>query len=131
MDASAVDTLLYNEPTVETTTSALPKTWLLTEARILRQGTHKSWTMRSRPINAIIAIALSLLPLPALKLLEHLNRGCGDGLCGFFSGLLILGGLAAASLMFVVRSTRQAEAPALLRVLPFILWALILVPLVR
>jgi hypothetical protein len=65
--------------------------------------------MQARPVNAIGAIVVALLPFPALKLLDQLNRGCGDGLCGFFSGLLILGGLAVATLVFVVRSARRDE----------------------
>jgi hypothetical protein len=85
--------------------------------------------MSSPPVNAIIAIALAVLPVPAMKLLDHLNRGCGDGLCGFFSGLLILGGLAAATLVFLVRSARRGEAPALLRLVPLALWILALVPM--
>ena len=52
--------------------------------------------MRSRAVNALIAIGLALLPIPALRLPDHLDRGYGDGLCGFLSGLLVLGGLAAA-----------------------------------
>ena len=86
--------------------------------------------MRSRlPVNALAAIGFALLPLPALKLLDHLNRGCGDGLCGFLPGLLILGGLAAATLVFIVRSARRGEKPAPLRLLPLALWPLTLVPL--
>jgi hypothetical protein len=85
--------------------------------------------MPSRAVNAMIAIALSLLPLPAMKLLDHLNRGCGDGMCGFSSGLLILGGLAAVTLVFVGRSARRNETPALLRLVPFALWVLALMPL--
>ncbi len=84
----------------------------------------------SRPVNAIAAIVLALLPLPALKLLDHLNRGCGDGLCGFFSGLLILGTLATATLIFIRRSARSNETPAALRWAPLPLWALIVVPLI-
>ncbi len=87
--------------------------------------------MRSRAVNALIAIGLALLPFPALGLLDHLNRGCGDGLCGFLSGLLVLGGLAAATVIFLVRSTRRREAPAVLRLVPIALWALALVPLLR
>jgi len=83
-----------------------------------------------RPINAIVAIVLSLLPVPALKLLDHLNRGCGDGLCGFFSGLLILGALAVATLVFIRRSTRRDETPAALRWAPLPLWGLAVVPLI-
>jgi hypothetical protein len=79
--------------------------------------------------NAMIAIGLSLLPLPAMRLLEYLNSGCGDGMCGFSSGILILGGLAAATLVFIGRSARRNETPALLRLVPFALWALALIPL--
>jgi len=87
--------------------------------------------MPSRSANAIAAIAVALLPLPATYLLDYLNRGCGDGLCGFFSGLLILGGLAAATLVFVVRSAKRSETPAFLRLVPFVIWALALAPMVR
>lgn len=83
-----------------------------------------------RPMNAIIAIVLALLPVPAMKLLDHLNRGCGDGMCGFFSGLLILGGLAAATLAFIARSARRGEQPALLRLAPLALWIAALIPMV-
>jgi hypothetical protein len=86
--------------------------------------------MLSQSPNAAVAIVLSLLPVPAMKLLDQLNRGCGDGLCGFFSGLLILGGLAVATLVFLALSARRKEAPAFLRLIPFGLWALALVPLV-
>ncbi len=89
-----------------------------------------STSSSSRPLNAIVATVLSLLPVPALKLLDHLNRGCGDGLCGFVSGLLILGSLAVATLVFVRRSVRRNETPAALRWLPLPLWALTVVPLV-
>lgn len=85
--------------------------------------------MASRAINALIAIGLSLLPLPAMRLLDQFNSGCGDGMCGFSSGLLIIGGLAAATLVFVGRSARRHETPALLRLVPFALWALALVPM--
>ncbi len=83
----------------------------------------------SRPVNAIMANVVALLTWPALKLLDHLNRGCGDGLCGFFSGLLILGALAFATLVFIVRSGRRDETPAALRLLPLALWVVMLVPL--
>lgn len=86
--------------------------------------------MPPRAVNAFIAIALALLPLPALRVLDHLNRGCGDGLCGFASGLLVLGSLAAATLVFVIRSARRGEAPSYLRLVPPALWLLLLVPLV-
>ena len=87
--------------------------------------------MSLRAVNAIIAIAISLVPRPALKLLDHLNRGCGDGLCGFFSGLLVLGALGAATVAFIVRSARRQESPAALRFAPIVLWLLIFVPLFR
>ena len=86
--------------------------------------------MSQRPINALIAIGLALLPLPAMKLLDHFNRGCGDGLCGFWSGLLILGGLVGLTLHFLFRSVRQGESRAVLRLVPFVLWAVALVSLV-
>ena len=79
--------------------------------------------------NAITAVVLSLLPLPALKLLDHLNRGCGDGLCGFFSGALILIALAAVTLFFINRSARRKETPAILRLVPVALWILAFAPL--
>jgi hypothetical protein len=85
--------------------------------------------MLSRSFNASIAIVLSLLVVPSMKLVDHLNRGCGDGLCGFFSGLLILGGLAVATLVFVARSSRRNEAPPFMRLLPFAFWVLALVPM--
>ena len=85
--------------------------------------------MPSRAAYAIIAIVFSLVPLPAMRLLDHLNRGCGDGLCGFFSGLLILGALCAATLFFVIRSARRKETPAVLRLIPIALWALAFVPM--
>lgn len=73
--------------------------------------------------NTIAAIVVSLLPLPAMRFLDHLNRGCGDGLCGFFSGLLILGALAALTIAFIVRAARRGETPAALRLVPMALWA--------
>ena len=79
--------------------------------------------------NAILAIFVSLLPLPGLRLLDHFNRNCGDGLCGFFSGLLVLGVLAAATFFFMTASVRQKETPAFLRLIPIALWMLALVPL--
>lgn len=86
--------------------------------------------MLSKSFNARIAIVLSLLVVPAMKLLDHLNRGCGDGLCGFFSGLFIIGGLAVATLIFVARSSRRNEAPPFMRLLPFAFWVLAMVPMV-
>jgi hypothetical protein len=81
--------------------------------------------MPQRPIYAVLAIVAALLPWPALKLLDHLNRGCGDGLCGFFPGLLIIGGLVIATLVFVVLSARRDETPSWLRMVPFVLWLLL------
>ena len=76
--------------------------------------------MKSMPCNALVAIAIALLPLPAMKVLDHLNRGCGDGLCGFFSGFLILGVLAAATVFFIVRSARRNEPLPSLRLVPLV-----------
>jgi hypothetical protein len=87
--------------------------------------------MQGRPVNAIVAIGCALLVWPVLQLLDWMNRGCGDGLCGFFSGLLILGALAAVTAVFVVRSARRGEAPGMLRWAPVLLWLGALVPLVR
>lgn len=86
--------------------------------------------MLQRSPNAILATGVSLLPLPALKLLDALSSGCGDGLCGFLPGLIILGTLAAATLALLLRSARQKETPIALRVVPLILWVLALVPLI-
>ena len=80
--------------------------------------------------NAITAIAVSALPVPALKALDYANSGCGDGLCGFIPGLLILGTLAAATFTFIARSSRRGETPAILRLVPFALWGLAVTPLV-
>ena len=87
--------------------------------------------MLSQARNVGIAIFLSLLPVPAMRLLDHLNRGCGDGLCGFFPGLLILGGVAVTTLVFVVRSARRSETPAISRLVRFVLWVLAMVPMLR
>jgi hypothetical protein len=86
--------------------------------------------MPPRAVNAIIANAVSALPVPALKALDHANSSCGDGLCGFFPGLLIVGTLAVATLTFIGRSSRRGETPAILRLVPFALWALAVTPLV-
>lgn len=86
--------------------------------------------MQPLPGNALLAIFLALLPLPTIKLLDFINRGCGDGLCGFFSGFLILGGLVVATLLILARSARRNETPAILRVIPVALWLLALIPLV-
>ena len=86
--------------------------------------------MPSRPVNAIYAIVLALMPWQAMKLLHYLKRGCGDGLCGFFSGMLMFGGLAGATMVLVVRSARRGEAPAILRLVPPMLWVGVLVPMI-
>jgi hypothetical protein len=78
-------------------------------------------------VNAILAIVVSALPLPTMMLLDYFNRNCGDGLCGFFSGLLILGALAAATLFFLVASARQKETPTFLRWLPLPLWLFVFI----
>src|SRR5262245_44105834 len=89
----------------------------------------KDLSMPLRASNAMIAIVISLAPLPLLKLLDHLNRDCGDGLCGFFSGLLVVVALGAGTLLFILRSGWRKEEPAVLRLVPVALWILALVPL--
>lgn len=86
--------------------------------------------MPLRPINAVLAIGVAALPWPALAALDHFNRDCGDGMCSFFSGLLILGALATATLVFLRRSARRGETPAWLRWVPAALWTALLIPLV-
>jgi hypothetical protein len=78
--------------------------------------------MPLRAVNAAIAIGISLLPFPALQLLDRFNGNCGDGLCGFWSGLLVLGGLAVATGIFLRRSAKRAETPAALRLVPLAAW---------
>lgn len=84
---------------------------------------------RGRPVNASLAIAASLLPLPAMWLLDRSSGGCGDGLCGFIPGLAILSGLVVATLVFIRRSIRRDETPGALRILPLLLWGAALVPM--
>jgi hypothetical protein len=86
--------------------------------------------MPLRPINAVLAIGFAALPWPALAMLDRLNRGCGDGLCSFFSGILILGALVVATLVFVRRSARRGEVPAWLRWVPALLWVALPIPLI-
>jgi hypothetical protein len=85
--------------------------------------------MASRPINALIAIASSLLPIPVLVLTDRLNQVCGDSMCGLFSGILIVAALAVATVVFVVRSARRHETPGWLRFIPLALWLLVFMPL--
>jgi hypothetical protein len=94
------------------------------------QTTSLDLSMLSRSLNVVVAIVLALLPLPAVRLLDYFNRGCGDGLCGFFPAILILGGLAIATVVFLVRSARRGEHPAALRLVPLALWVLAFVPMV-
>ena len=82
--------------------------------------------MRSQSINALIAILLAILMLPTLMLLDYLNRGCGDGLCGTFSGLLVISVMVIATLVFIRRSARRNESPAFLRLIPFVVWLMLL-----
>jgi hypothetical protein len=86
--------------------------------------------MSARPVNALLAIVSSLLPVPSMKLLDQINRGCGDGMCGFIPGLMIFFVLGAATLIFISRSARRGETPAALRFVPLALWALGIVPMV-
>ncbi|MGE3247833.1 MAG: hypothetical protein AB7F96_07050 [Beijerinckiaceae bacterium] len=85
--------------------------------------------MQTFPINMALAIVFSLLPFPSLKLLDYANRGCGDGMCGFFSGLLVIGGLLLGTIIFTVRGQRRAEKPESLLLAPLLLWPLSFVPL--
>lgn len=82
--------------------------------------------MRPFPVNSALAIAFALTPLAAMTLLDRFNRGCGDGLCGFFSGILILGTLAVATLIFVRRAARRQEQPSLLLWFPAAIWVAVL-----
>ena len=79
---------------------------------------------------AITAIVLALMPLPSLWAIDYANSDCGDGLCGTFSGMLVLVLLALSTLFFMVRSARRNESPAILRLVPVALWLLALLPLV-
>jgi hypothetical protein len=82
--------------------------------------------MQTRPVNAILAIAAAALPLPLLWMVDRMSGPCGDGLCGFFSGVLVIGALVVATMVFLVRSSRRNERPGLLRVIPIVFWLAIL-----
>jgi hypothetical protein len=57
-----------------------------------------------------VACVLAALVLPALWLLDASRTSpCGDGLCGFWEGLLIWGGLTTASLVFLVIGLARGE----------------------
>lgn len=84
---------------------------------------------QARPINAIAAIVVALLPIPVLRLVDHFNRGCGDGLCGFFSGILLLAGLVVTLLVLLRRSATRDEQPWYLRLVPLPLLLLALYPM--
>jgi hypothetical protein len=86
--------------------------------------------MSRLPLNLVVACVLALAPLPALTLLGRLGGTCGDGLCDFIPGLLILGSLAVATIVFVVRSARCREQPAVARFLPLLLWLFALASIV-
>ncbi len=88
------------------------------------------WGAMQSRFNVLVAIVLALVPVPALKLLDHFGRGCGDGLCGFLPGLMILGGFVGATLYFLFRSARRGEEPMALRLVPFLIWAATLAHLV-
>ena len=45
------------------------------------------------------------------------------------AGLLILGSLAVATLVFSIRSARREDAPIVLRLLPLVLWVMALATL--
>jgi hypothetical protein len=80
--------------------------------------------MSSRPTYALIAIALSVAVWPAMMIVDYATRPCGDGLCGFFPGLIVLAGLVGGTLFATFKSARRNEEPALLRTVPLLIWAL-------
>lgn len=86
--------------------------------------------MSTFPMNAIIANALAAAAWPLLMLLDRMNADCGDGLCGSFSGALLVVGLVVAVVVMLVRSARRRETPAALRFTPLLILAAILVPAV-
>lgn len=81
------------------------------------------WTMSKLPLNALIAIGVSLLPMPALLLVDRMNSGCGDGLCTFVPGIAVLVTIAVLALAFMLRSARVGEKPAVLLILPAVILA--------
>ena len=85
--------------------------------------------MASRPINALIAIASSLLPIPVLVLTDRLNQVCGDSMFGLFAGFRRGASRAVATVVGVVRSARRHETPGWLRFIPLALWLLVFMPL--
>jgi hypothetical protein len=73
---------------------------------------------------------VALLPFPALVVLQRLRPACGDGLCGFWDSLLVLAALLAITIVLIARSANRDETPALLRIVPLVIWILSLAPLI-
>jgi hypothetical protein len=82
----------------------------------------------SHAANATVAIIISLLPLPAIKLLQYLNRGCVTAYAVFFRPRNPRRSLRC-DLVFIARSASLKEHPPVLRLIPIALWKLALVPL--
>lgn len=77
--------------------------------------------MSKLPVNALVATGISLLPVPALLILDRMNTGCGDGLCGFIPSTIILVIVALMTVLFMLRSARAGEKPAVVLILPAVI----------
>jgi hypothetical protein len=73
------------------------------------------------PLNAILAILAALLVYPGLRLLDR-AQGCGDGLCGFIPGLMLILALLAGTIIFTRRGLKRSEQPQWLFLAPPALW---------
>ena len=58
-----------------------------------------------------LSVAASASILPLLWLLERFSAPCPDGLCNFFTGLLIVGGGLLAAIVLAVAGLRRGERP--------------------
>lgn len=86
-------------------------------------------TERPLPRNAIVAIACALLVYPGLMFVERASQPCGDGLCSFWPGAMVVVGLFVATFVFVLRSMSRGETPRWLLIVPWLIWALIARPM--
>lgn len=66
---------------------------------------------RVRPACFAAAIVAALLVAPLLYLYDRTAPACGDGLCGFGAGILILGGCLLASVILIVAGWVRGERP--------------------
>jgi hypothetical protein len=73
------------------------------------------------PLNAALAVLSALLVYPGLRLLDR-AQNCGDGLCGFIPGLLLMGVLLAATIIFTRRGLKRGETPGWLFLAPPAIW---------